>query len=101
LKPKTKTKRGRRKLNKVVPKDIEQIKHFDAENVATSSVSYDRQVILTNNTNQTFSIFFTNKEGNRTLNINLGGEPREGWKDTGSMPPGGQAHISISNTIIF
>jgi hypothetical protein len=99
LKPKT--KRGRRKLNKVESKDIEQIKHFDSENVPCSTVSYDREVILTNNTNQVFSIFFTNKEANRTLNISLGGEPRAGWKDTGNMPPGGQAHITISSTIIF
>jgi len=98
MKTKTKAKKPRRKLTKVQPNEIKQ---FISKSVPCNTVDYERKLTLTNNTDKTFSIHYTNQMNTRVLDIQLGGDQPHGWDTTGEIEPGDQVAITTYHNIIF
>jgi len=97
-KAKVKTKKPRRKLTKVQP---DEIKQFYSKSLPCNTVGYERKLNLTNNTDQTFTIYYTNQMNSRILDIQLGGEEPYGWDTTGEIMPEDQVAITTHHNIIF
>jgi len=98
MKTKTKAKKPRRKLTKVQPNEIRQLY---SKSVPCNTVDYERKLTLVNNTDQTFTIYFTNQMNSRVLDIQLGGEQPYNWDTTGEVMPGDQVAITTHHNIIF
>ena len=91
-------KRKYLKKEKLQPKQLENI---TAEIAPAATVEMARKVLITTWLEHDIELFYTTKEGNRTLNIQIGGNQPEGWISMGKFPFGSQVIITIKNNIIF